>query len=303
MYKSQVLLLILILLNICHQSAAAEYLRKDVILPNPINGNATIGAEFAWDIQQANTSLWIATAAYCGKDAYFSHTFKGPTEGFLATYIIYDRLTDTEGYIGVLPSDKSIFVAFRGSESLNNWIVNFDTVKTAYDSFPDCNCKVHKGFYDATLKVSSGVIAEVNRLKRVYPSYTVKVTGHSLGAALAHLQAMELIKNGINVEVLYNFGQPRVGDSDYAAFAKNKLQLWRVVHNKDVVPHLPQDEVIISFEHTVREQFEDANHNLKSCDPNSGEDPTCSDQFKAYELNTADHLLYLGLQMGCSYVS
>jgi len=50
------------------------------------------------------------------------------------------------------------------------------------------------------------------------PGYSLKVTGHSLGAALAHLTGMNLIKAGYNVQMI-NFGQPRLGDDTYAAFA------------------------------------------------------------------------------------
>lgn len=45
--------------------------------------------------------------------------------------------------------------------------------------------------------VNDEVLKEVLRLKAIYPDYSVKTTGHSLGGALAQLTAMMLIKNGI----------------------------------------------------------------------------------------------------------
>jgi len=48
-------------------------------------------------------------------------------------------------------------------------------------------------------------------LESIFPGRTIKVTGHSLGAAIAHLTALMLIKNGMNVHMI-NFGQPRIGD-------------------------------------------------------------------------------------------
>ena len=62
------------------------------------------------------------------------------------------------------------------------------------------------------------VLAEVQRLKLLYPTYSVKTTGHSLGGALALLTQLDLIKDGYDVD-MYNFGQPRAGDKNFAAFA------------------------------------------------------------------------------------
>ena len=51
----------------------------------------------AYDSLQANTSLWLSIAAYCGMAKYETHNFLGPTEGFLVTKVIDDVRTDTEG--------------------------------------------------------------------------------------------------------------------------------------------------------------------------------------------------------------
>ena len=56
------------------------------------------------------------------------------------TDIIFDLIDNTNGYIGYLPSDNSIYVAFRGSETILNWVTNLSTTKTDYTSFPECNC-------------------------------------------------------------------------------------------------------------------------------------------------------------------
>ena len=69
-----------------------------------------------------------------------------------------------------------------------------------------------------------------------HPNYKLKVTGHSLGAALAHLTGMALIKDGFKVSMT-NFGQPRVGDETYYKFADEKFtDKYRVTHYKDIVP-------------------------------------------------------------------
>jgi hypothetical protein len=69
------------------------------------------------------------------------HSFIGPASGFVPTMPIYSgKIADTEGYIGYLPFDESIYVVFRGSVSLQNWLADFTTTKTDYKSWPDCNC-------------------------------------------------------------------------------------------------------------------------------------------------------------------
>lgn len=96
---------------------------------------------------------------------------------------------------------------------------------------------------------------------------------------------------------MINFGQPRVGDDKYAAFSNTKLTQYRVVHNRDLVPHNPTMEWPLNFHHSFYEEFEDSNHNVRQCN-NTGEDPSCSNQFNPILLSITDHLEYLGRCMG-----
>lgn len=93
---------------------------------------------------------------------------------------------------------------------------------------------------------------------------------------MAHLIAMELIHSGITTTMV-NFGQPRVGNDAYAAFADEKFpNHFRVIHNRDIVPHSPPEGWPIDYYHTRYEIFEDASGNLRLCDA-TGEDNTCAD--------------------------
>jgi hypothetical protein len=78
----------------------------------------------AYSSSQANISLYLSEYAYCGHSQYDQISFGYAATGFQVTSIIYDVLDDTNGYIGYLPSDNSIYVVFRGSESILNWITN-----------------------------------------------------------------------------------------------------------------------------------------------------------------------------------
>ena len=210
------------------------------------------------------------------------------------TSVIYNKINDTNGFIGYLPSDKSIYVAFRGSESISNWISDLNADKDPYRLSPECNCSVHSGFQNCTESVSAQVLAEVKRLKALYPTYSVKTTGHSLGGALAQMTAMMLIKNGIPTTMI-NFGQPRVGDKDYAAYSNSVFpNQYRHVHHQDMVPHNPTSGLPYYYWHTAYEMYEDkAGTTIKQCN-SSGEDPSCSDGINILLLGIDDHLVYLG---------
>ena len=253
----------------------------------------------SYDYSQINTGVWLSGAAYCGKDKYKTMILAGPASGFTYKETLYDVKTDLQGYIGILPTTKSIYIVIRGSSSVMNWLDDFEVKLVQYDTFPECDCKVHNGFYRSALGVVEKMIASVKALKLQYPGYSVVVTGHSYGASCGQLLAMELIKKGISVK-LYDYGQPRVGDEKYAAFVNSKIsEYYRITHNKDIVPHVPPIDVF-GYKHSCREIFEDVSGNLNICSALNCEDPKCADQFNLVETNGDDHSYYLGHRVACA---
>ena len=84
------------------------------------------------------------------------------------------------------------------------------------------------------------------------------ITGHSLGGALASLFSLYM-KDQLKWDnpriSLITFGQPRVGDSNYAS-AHDKFispnQKLRLVYRYDIIPHLPSSD-ITRYRHHSRE--------------------------------------------------
>jgi hypothetical protein len=260
---------------------------------------ACISSVLTYDSTQLNTCVWLSGAAYCGKDKYKTMILNGPASGFTYKETIYDVKTDLEGYIGILPTTKSIYVVIRGSSSTINWLDDFEVKLVSYNTFPECNCKVHYGFYNSALGVVNKTIDSIKLLRVQYPTYSVVVTGHSYGAACGQLIAMELERKGINVK-LYDYGQPRVGDAKYAAFVNTIIpEYYRTTHNKDIVPHVPPVEGF-GYLHSCREIFEDSTGFLTLCSATNCEDPKCANQFNLAQTNSDDHLYYLGHHMSCS---
>jgi hypothetical protein len=237
-------------------------------------------ANAPYNAQQAQYSLWLSEYAYCGHSLYDQVSWGGAATGFQLYSIIYDILDDTNGFIGYLPSDNSIYVAYRGSESILNWITDLDATQTNYTAFPECNCDVHSGFYSAEQRALPQVLQDVAALKAIHPTAAVKTTGHSLGAALATLTAMDLYKAGYTAVQCYNFGSPRVGDKGFSAFAGTLMKnFWRVTHLKDMVVHNPSSGILFQFWHVCQEEYEDAFNNVHSCSATNCEDETCADQW------------------------
>jgi acetyl esterase/lipase len=79
---------------------------------------------------------------------------------------------------------------------------------------------VHQGFYSTEQALIQDVLAAVSELQLKYPTYNVRVTGHSLGAAVALLTALDLLQNDIPA-TMYNIGRCHVIELD-----KRHHQIW-----------------------------------------------------------------------------
>ena len=139
----------------------------------------------------------------------------------------------------VASNDEFAIVAFRGSEArlregdsnpghiYADWLANFDFLPEKWDY----GGKVHRGFKAALSEVWNELEDHLAKLQQ--DNLKIWITGHSLGAALATLAAH---RYG-NVQGLYTFGSPRVGDQD---FKKDfKVNTYRFVNNSDIVTKVP----------------------------------------------------------------
>lgn len=248
---------------------------------------------------QSLVGVWLSGASYCDEKQYYTMKLSGPANGFIFGDVLYDPKTDVLGYTGVLPSTKTMYVVFRGSSSLLNWIDDAEVIKTDYTTFSQCNCQVHSGFYKASNGLKSDTIKSIKHLQTLYKDYKqIVVTGHSLGAAIAQLISMELHATGLQ-NTIYNYGQPRVGDEKYAAFLNTLFeeQLWRFTHDRDPVVHLPPEA--FGYKHSCIEIFENAAGELHECSKTNCQDKMCSDQFSFSQKNSTDHSYYLGHYLDC----
>lgn len=94
----------------------------------------------AWR-KEGEISAVLSATAYCGKHTYLKRDWISPeVKGFVATKVISDYIHDTQGFVGYLPSNNSIYVVFRGSSSIPNWITNINALQAKYRKWPECKC-------------------------------------------------------------------------------------------------------------------------------------------------------------------
>lgn len=144
-------------------------------------------------------------------------------------------------------------LCYRGTEpqNLTSWMADFDVNPTCVPmraSTRGHEALTHLGF-NRNLQVTWDEVVKL--LERSTATLeALFVTGHSLGAAMAALAGVRLAtgrREGPRfrekLRGIYTFGQPLVGNPEFAAICSEdpllERGLFRHVYRNDVVPHLP----------------------------------------------------------------
>jgi len=255
-----------------------------------------------WSYDTGYTYCLYSYAAYCPPNSIQSWTCSwcqqnSSVSGFVTTQIVTSL--GELAYVGYNKDYQQILAVFRGSTDIVNWINNMDAVLVDY---PYCTgCQVHEGFYDTWKSVKVGVMNEVYRLHKLYPSYSIVVSGHSLGAAVATLAGVDIYKNVSSTVYSWTLGSPRVGNPAFADWYtpySGVVHNQRITNNKDVVPHMPSE--LEGFRHVPQESWEQKTPVIFIlCSATNGEDSHCSDSVLMPD-SVYDHLHYFGLYETCS---
>jgi len=187
-------------------------------------------------------------------------------------------LSDSCGYVALDHGKQRIIVAFRGTYSIANTVVDLSTVPQKYVPYPgeddddddasesilgglpkragpECtNCTVHWGFQTSWKNTRKEILRYVQENVFLHPDYQLSLVGHSLGGAVAALAALDFKARGWNPQVT-TFGEPRVGNMALVQYLDNRFDLTRqlpsddtqllyrrVTHVDDPVPLLPLTE-------------------------------------------------------------
>lgn len=145
-------------------------------------------------------------------------------------------MTDTAGFLALDHTHRAIVLAFRGTASIRNLVLEFDPLMVETDL---CDkCMPEQGFWVSWTAVRTELLQAVNQAITQYPNYEIVMAGHSLGAALATLAAAEVRWKGNRV-MLYSYGSPRIGNPALATSLTAQTGNYRITHTDDPIPKLP----------------------------------------------------------------
>lgn len=117
---------------------------------------------------------------------------------------IYHGTAIATGYIALDHTRKLVLVTFRGTVTAADLYQDL-RIPVFTDVSDICEgCKAHTGFWNYWLSAKDQVTAELRRLIKENPSYSVVVTGYSLGAAVATLAGTALRVDGFTLDVVSN---------------------------------------------------------------------------------------------------
>lgn len=197
-----------------------------------------------------------------------------PQFELVATWNTGPLLSDSCGYIALDHGKQRIVLAFRGTYSIANTVVDLSTIPQEYVPYPgsgdedvavndesaetadqpECtNCTVHMGFYHSWLVTRKEILPQLQEQLLLYPHYNLSLVGHSLGGAVAALAGLDFCARGWHPTIT-SFGEPRVGNAALARYIDERfdiginasipeddtnLKYRRVTHVDDPVPLLP----------------------------------------------------------------
>lgn len=127
-------------------------------------------------------------------------------------------------------------IAMRGTSNKTNIYSDVNTIKL-WD--PKLRMFLHNGFKLATDDVYADLKPILNA------DYKIRISGHSLGGAIAVILAMDLVADGYKVDEVLTFGQPKVTNDEGG---KNfMVPYFRVINAGDVVAQVPPSTIVFDW--------------------------------------------------------
>ncbi|CAN1149978.1 Phospholipase A1-IIgamma [Linum perenne] len=190
------------------------------------------------------TKFLYATSAVMLPDGFLLRSMSREAWSKESNWMGYVAVATDEGAAAL--GRRDIVVAWRGTVQTLEWVNDLDFLLVSGD----------KVFGE---KSDVKVMNEIKRLLEEYKDeeISITVTGHSLGAAVATLTAIDIVTNRHKPPkcpvTAIVFASPRVGDSAFKKlFSQSKdLRILRVRNAMDVVPNYP----LIGYE-VVGEELE-----------------------------------------------
>ncbi|KAH8051071.1 10-hydroxy-9-(phosphonooxy)octadecanoate phosphatase [Aureococcus anophagefferens] len=228
--------------------------------PDGLGSHERRGLAALTDVSSLVRAALVAEASYCAT------TLPPSLEAINISAII--EVQHERAIVGYDAQNHSLFVSFRGTSNVENWLENVDGFKTP--PYED----------DSTPR------SWRHRRRRVRDA----------------VRRRRLAAPPVALTDAFSFGSPRLGNAAFAAYFEKVrdaagARSYRVTR-RDVIPHLPQR--LLNFLHVPGELWQANDTVAVACsDSASAEDPNCSDACAPLGCTSkADHLRYLGVPLG-----
>ncbi|KAF8757628.1 Alpha beta-hydrolase [Rhizoctonia solani] len=148
---------------------------------------------------------------------------------------------------------------------------------STYIPFPGVTSavQVHSGFRDAHAATAATILAAVKKVIAERSATKVTLVGHSLGGALAALDALYLKLNLASTIAIkaVTYGQPRVGNQEFADLFQQKITDYsRITNIEDEIPIVPGR--FLGYHHSSGEKHIKYTGDWRAC---AGQDNTSED--------------------------
>ncbi|KAI9079044.1 hypothetical protein K1719_038996 [Acacia pycnantha] len=241
-------------------AGASKYAKKNLF--------NRVGLENGNPFKYSVTKYVYATSQIAVPDAFLIKPLPEDCWSKESNWIGYVAVATDEGK--AVLGRRDIVVAWRGTIKTLEWVNNFQFLFVPAPKIFGSkglgliDPKVHLGWYSMytssnahsqfnTTSARDQVLSEIRRLVDLYKDQEISITvvGHSLGGALATLNAVDIAQNGYNKPthipekscpvVAFLYASPRVGEIIFKnAFNDLKdLRALRVEEILDVVPKVP----------------------------------------------------------------
>ena len=153
--------------------------------------------------------------------------------------------------IGYVAQDDAgnVVIAIRGTHGIHEWLHDFRYFAVPCPFLPEAG-HTEDGFTEVYTSLRVGSHKDSSRLRDAIaamsfpqPVKSLTVCGHSLGAALATLLALDLAANTQYKDVsLFTYASPRTGDSKFAeVFNQFVPKTFRIANQSDLITEVPPD--------------------------------------------------------------
>ncbi|MFT5675430.1 MAG: triacylglycerol lipase [Paraglaciecola sp.] len=144
---------------------------------------------------------------------------------------------DVLAFVEIHDDQKMQWVVVRGTANFENVKLDADYIK---ETDTEVGVPLHKGFWES----SDAVYKAVRPLLK--NDYQTRVTGHSLGGAIAAILMMRFHNEGLVLDQCITFGQPKV-TNEKGVERYRDLPLLRFINNEDPVPLVPPLTLLSAF--------------------------------------------------------